>query len=152
MIEMVNNIVKCFEILCDFKISDDTKERFTFAELRQMTIRAAQNLEARGYGSKQTVGIIARDVPHLIPIVYASLCLGHPMNIMNMTFKVDMIRMLKLSEPRLIFCEIEKMDLLVECLNELNMKPKIFTFNGTKNDSEPVECLFAKTGNEDDYV
>lgn len=117
-----------------------------------MTIRAAQNLQARGYGSKQVVGIVARDVPHLIPIVFASLCLGHPMNIMNMTFKADMIRMLQISEPSLIFCEIERMDLLVECLNELKMKAKIFTFNGTKGDSEPVESLFAKTGNEDAYV
>lgn len=117
-----------------------------------MTIRAAQNLEARGYGAKQVVGIVARDVPHLIPIVFASLCLGHPMNIMNMTFKADMLRMLSISEPRLIFCEIEKMDLLVECLNELKMTPQIFTFNGTKGGSEPVECLFAPTGNEEDYV
>lgn len=117
-----------------------------------MTIRAAQNLQARGCGSKQVVGIVARDVPHLIPIVFAQLCLGNPMNVMNMTFKADMMRMLQISEPSLMFCEVAKMDLLVECLNELNMKPKIFTFNGTKGDSESVECLFAPTGNEDDYV
>lgn len=86
-----------------------------------------------------------------MPIVFASLCLGHPMNIMNMTFKPDMIRMLQISEPRLIFCEVDKMDLLVECLNELKMKPKVFTLNGTKG-AESVECLFAKTGNEYDFV
>lgn len=117
-----------------------------------MTIRAAQNLQARGYGSKQVVGIVARDVPHLIPIVFGQLCLGNPMNIMNMTFKADMIRMLQISEPQLMFCEMDRLDLLLECLDELNMNPKIFTFNGKKGDLEPVECLFTPTGNEEDYV
>lgn len=74
------------------------------------------------------------------------------MNIMNMTFKDDMKRMLQISEPQLMFCEMERLDLLVDCLNELNMEPKIFTFNGTKGDLEPVECLFTPTGNEDDFV
>lgn len=143
----------CFDLCPHFKINDDTGHRFSFDDLRTMTIRAAQNLQTRGYGSKEAIGIIARDVPHLIPIVFASLCLGCPANIMNMTQKLDMIRMLKISEPRLIFCEIEKLDLLIECLNELEMEPKIFTFNGSKADSEPVENLFKDTGiDEEDFV
>lgn len=64
-----------------------------------------------------------------------------------------MVRMLKIAEPRLIFCEMDKIDLLLECLKELQMEVKIFTFNGTKGDLESVENLFKETGiDEEDFL
>lgn len=117
-----------------------------------MTIRAAQNLQNRGYSSKDVTALITGDVAHLAPIVFASLCLGHPMSAMSSSWKPDLLRMIEMTKPRLIFCQADKYDLVVECLTDLELKAKIFTFNGSKGDSEPVENLFAETKCEDDFV
>lgn len=137
-----------------FQISDDTGEQFTFDEVRMMSIRAAQNLQRRGYTTKQVVGIMARNVPHLAPIVCTCVFLGCPINPMGMEKfdKSNTQRIFRLTEPCLIFCEVDAYDFIVECLTELEMDVKIFTFNGSKGGSEPVENLFKATGIEEDFV
>lgn len=118
-----------------------------------MTIRAAQNLQKRNdFKPKQVIGIMARNVLHLTPIALAAICLGCPINSVPTTSKRNMIRILQLTEPCLVFCETEVYDLVVECLKELKIDAKIFTFNGTCDDSEPVENLFCETGIEEDFM
>lgn len=134
------------------QISDDTGDRLTFDEIRIKTIRAAQNLQRRGYEPKQVVGIISGNVAQLAPIVFASVCLGWPVNSMPTMWKKYIITMLQKTEPKLIFCEVKVYDLVVECLDEVGYKAKVFTFNGKKGDSEPVENLFIETGIEEDFM
>lgn len=116
------------------------------------TIRAAQNLQKRGYKSKQVFGFMTGNFPDVSPIAFASLCMGCPINAQSSTWKPDMLRMLGITEPDLIFCEVEVYDVMVECLTELGNKAKIFTFNGTKGDSEPVQNLFEETGIEEEFM
>lgn len=117
-----------------------------------MTIRAAQNLQMRGYNSKQVISIISGNVPDLAPVVFASLCLGGPVNTIPTTPKREIQRILGMTEPKLIFCEIEVFDMVKKCLQELQMDAKIFTLNGAADDAESVEVLFVETGIEDDFV
>lgn len=117
-----------------------------------MTIRAAQNLQKRGYNSKDVTALITGDVAHLAPIVFAGLCLGHPMSAMASSWKPDLLRMLEITKPRIIFCEVEKYDLVVECMADLGIQAKVFTFGGAKGDAEPVENLFVETNCEDEFV
>lgn len=116
-----------------------------------MSIRAAQNLQKRGYNLKDVTAIVAGDVAHLAPIVFASIFLGHPICVTNSSWKPDNIRMFEMTKPNLIFCEVEDYDMVVECLNDLGLKAKIFSFYKTIGDAEHVENLFAKTGNEDEF-
>lgn len=140
-------------IQIQFQINDDTGEQFTFDEIRMKTIRAAQNLRKRGYDSKHVVAIIAGNVANLAPAVYASLCLGWPIVAMYTAMeKQSILRMFELSEPKIIFCEVKVYDLVVECLGEVGKKAKIFTFSGTKGESEAVESLFEETGTEEHFV
>lgn len=117
-----------------------------------MTIRAAQNLQKRGYNSKQIIGINSLNEPYLAPIIFAALCLGCPVNPLYSKWKPDIIEMFTLTEPAIIFCEIEKYDVTVECLTEIGSKAKIFTLNGVKGGSEAVESLFAETGMENEFL
>lgn len=118
-----------------------------------MTVRAAQNLQKRGYKPKQVVGIVAENTENLTPIVFASFCLACPMNALKTTVqKIDVIRMFTITKPNVLFCDVKVYDLVKECLSELQNNAKIFTFNGTKGDSEAVECLFEETGIEDDFL
>lgn len=136
------------------KINADTGERFTFSEMRMKTIRVAQNLLRRGFNSKYLIATVAGNVPHLAPIIYASLCLGWPVATMYTAMeKQSIVRMFELTEPRIIFCEANVYDLIVECLTEVGISnAKIFTFDGIKGDSEAVDSLFDETGHESDFV
>lgn len=124
----------------------------TFDELRLMTVRAAQNLQKRGYNLKQIIGINSLNEPYLAPIIFAALCLGIPVNPLYSKWKPDIIEMFTSTDPAIIFCEIEKYDITVECLTEMKLEAKIFTLNGLKGDSEAVENLFVETGMEDEFL
>lgn len=125
----------------------------TFEDIRLKTIRAAQNLQARGYKSNQVFGILAGNVTNLPPIVFASLCLGCPINAMHTGVdRPNIVRMFEMTEPSLVFCDVKVYDLVVECLMKLGNVAKVFTFNGTKGDSESVDCLFNETGIEEEFV
>lgn len=134
------------------QINDDSGEQYTFEQLRQMTIRSAQNLQKRGYNTKQVISLNCGNVANSTPIVFASLCLGCPVNTMSTDHKPHILSTLKLIEPKLIFCEVDKYDVTVECMKELGMQAKIFVLNGTKGDVESVENLFSETGTEEDFV
>lgn len=126
--------------------------QLTFDEIRIKTIRAAQNLQNRGYKSKQVYGLLARNSHHLAPIVFASICIGCPVNTLDPCFgKTEITHMLNVVKPALMFCDADLYDLLKECLIELGNDAKIFTF-GDKDGAEPVENLFSETHCEDGYM
>lgn len=113
----------------------------------------AENLKKRGCQPKQVIGIMAEHTDHLSSVILASLCLGCPSNVLGISVeKSDIINMFGITEPSIIFCEVEKYDLMKECLKELNNDAPIFTFNGTKCDSEAVENLFEVTGTEHNFM
>lgn len=124
----------------------------SFTEIRTKTVRAAQNLQARGYKPKQLFGLIARNSHNVAPIVFASISIGCPLNALDCSFgKTEIIHMLKTTKPSLMFCDLDVYDLLKDCLIELGNNAKVFTFGGSKADSEPVENLFAETQKESQF-
>lgn len=125
----------------------------TCNEVRLKAIRAAQNLQQRGYQSKQVIGIMAKNSHHLAPIVFASMAMGCPINAIGLLLmKSDLIHNLKMPEPVVIFCDVDVYDNLAECLKEIGSNPKIFTFGGVRGSSEEVENLFIETGIEDHFL
>lgn len=91
-------------------------------------------------------------VPHLPPIVFASLCLGGPVNTIPTTPKREILRILEMTKPELVFCEVGVFDMVRKCLMELKLDAKIFTLNGTMDGAESVEELFIETGIEEEFV
>lgn len=117
-----------------------------------MTIRAAQNLQKRGYNSKQVISIISTNIPqYLAPCLFASLCLGCAVHTMPTTPKREILRVLGMSEPKIVFCEISVFNLVQKCLTELQMNAKIFILNGTTDNAESIEELFIETGIEEEF-
>lgn len=135
------------------QISDDSRVKLTYDDIRLRTIRVAQNLQAHGYKTKQVFGVMARNSQHLAPIVFASLSLGCAVSTLDPSFaKMELLHLLKTTQPKLMFCELESSDLVRECLNELNNSAKIFTFGGSKDGTESAESLFLETNKENDFV
>lgn len=117
-----------------------------------MTIRIAQNLQKRGFAApKRVFGIISGNVAHVVPVAFAAICLGCPLSSMHSIWKFDTIRVLRMTEPALIFCEAKLYNLVCECLAAVGSRAKIFTFNGYCDGSEPVENLLKTTGDEDNF-
>lgn len=125
----------------------------TFEEIRIKTIRAAQNLQKRGYKSKEVFGVLARNSHHLAPIVFASMSIGCSVNTLDASFgKTELVHMLNVTKPTLMFCDVDVYDLLKECLTDLGNDAKIFVFGGGKDEAESVENLFLETHNEDHFL
>lgn len=117
------------------------------------TIQAAQNLQNLGIKPKQVVGVMSDNVPNLSSIVFASYSMGCPINVLPASIeKADILRMLGISDPRVMICDVKVYDLMRECLTELKNEAYIFTFNGTKGNSEAVESLFKETGTEESFM
>lgn len=134
-------------------MSDDSGIQLTFEELRKLTIRAAQNLQKRGYQPKQVIGFVCENSAFLSPIVFASFSLGCPINVLSTLVEKDSaLKMFQKTEPSVMFCDVEVYDVVKECMEKLGNKAKIFTFYGTKGDSEPVESLFEETGTEESFM
>lgn len=125
----------------------------SFDDIRTKTIRAAQNLQNRGYAQKQVFGFIGGNSHHVAPIVFASFAIGCPVTALDPSFgKTELVHMLNISNPVLLFCDLACYDLLQECLKELKNDAKIFTFGGSKGNSEQVENLFAETHEENRFM
>lgn len=125
----------------------------TYDEIRIKTIRAAQNLQARGYNQKHVFGMIAANSHHVAPIFFASISNGCKINPLDPSFgKTEIIHMLGITKPVVMFCDIACYDLLNECLIELKNKAKVFTFGGQIGQSEPVENLFEETHKEHEFM
>lgn len=96
---------------------------------------------------------MANNSHDLAPIVFASFCLGCSVNAMSPSFgKYEIIHMLKITKPHLMFCDIEVYPLVFECLKEVRNNAKIFTFGGQIGESENVENLFIATGTEQSFM
>lgn len=125
----------------------------SFDEIKMKSIRAAQNLQSLGFKPKQVFGIIAKNSHHVSPVIIASIAIGCPVNALDPSFgRTELIHMLKLTRPVLMFCDVACYDLLNKCLVELQIEARIFTFGGSMGDSEPVENLFRETQKEHQFM
>lgn len=135
------------------QISDNNDIQMTFDEIRTKTIRAAQNLQARGYKPKQTFVLLSRNDHHVAPIVFASLAIGCPLNCLDASFtKTELIHMLKTTVPTVVFCQFTCYELLVECLAEVSNSAKVFVFGDNHGQCESVENLFLETHREREFI
>lgn len=125
----------------------------TFNELRSKTICAAQNLREKGFKYKDVFSFMAGNSENLCPIVFASLCMGCPINPLHHTLsKEEISKILKKTKTKAIFCDVESYDLIDEALKESTTNVQIFTFDGQISNTEPVDSLFIQCDNEHDFM
>lgn len=137
-----------------WQINDNSGERFTFDEIRLQSIRVAQNLQQRGYGlSRQTFGIIAGNESLLAAVVLGSVFLACPINTMYPTVdKEFMMYTFRITQPSVIFCDVNAYDLVKKSFEGIGKSVKIFTFNGVRGDAAAVESLLLETHNEEEFM
>ncbi|XP_031635434.1 uncharacterized protein LOC116348546 [Contarinia nasturtii] len=135
------------------QINHDTGVKMTYDELRLKTIRAAQNLQKKGFQYKDVFAFLAVNSDDLCPIVFASFCMGCTINPLHSSLsKEEIAQKLKKTNTKSIFCDVDSYNLFCEALNESQLNVPIFTFDGQISTSEPVESLLIQTGNEHEFV
>lgn len=73
------------------QISADTGVKLTARDLRIRSIRAAENLRARGLKSGDIVAICAKNSENVAPVFYATLLLLTPVNTLDPDFQIGKI-------------------------------------------------------------
>lgn len=125
----------------------------TFHEMWLNTIRAAQNLQRRGFHSGQVFGFMSGNSDHLASLIFASFCLACPISPMHPALtKEEIIRILVKTKPSVIFCDASAVDHLNEALNEIKLNVKVFIFGDISDGSESVGSLFVETDDENQFV
>lgn len=111
--------------------------------------RVAQNLQKRGYKSRELFCFVAANTDHLAPIYLAAIGLaGTTVPLHSMLTKDEMIPILTKIQPSVIFCDDSSYDQLQETLVETQLKPEIFIIGKPIDGVESAENLFVKTGDE----
>lgn len=125
----------------------------TFHEMWLDTVRVAQNLQKRGFKSRQVFGFMAENTDHLAAIVLASFCLACPIAPLNSSLsKPEIVRILTKTKPSVIFCDADVYELLNEVMKEISHNVKVFTIGGKIDGVEPIEHLLVDTGDEKNFV
>lgn len=123
--------------------------------MRTKTIRVAQNLQARGYQQNQVIGLLAGNHTDIAPIAFASIAIGCaicPLSFDPTFEKAELIEMLSITKPALVFCDAKWCKILNECLIESGNKAKIFVFGDNQDRFDHVEDLFEKTHKENQFT
>lgn len=97
--------------------------------------------------------MIAKNNHELAPIVIALLSTGYPFNTLDPAFtETEMMHMLNLTKPKLVFTELESYEAVKLSLRKLKNDAKIYTFCGQVGDSIDVKNLFIETGKESEFM
>lgn len=125
----------------------------TNEQIRMMTIRAAQNITKLGLAKGDVIGIVASNHHQLAPIVFAAMAIGCPINPLDPSFVCGEIsHMFGITQPKLVFCNRDKIDVVRESLDSLNITAPIFTFDGPTLNSRAVDDLLVATHEEHQFV
>lgn len=125
------------------QISDDSGVSVIYQDIYIKTVRAAKNLQNRGYGPRQVFGFMTKNLDDVAPLVFASFCLNCPINpIHPSSGRKEIMDVFEVTRPVVIFCETEYSYVLKDVLNELRITAKIFTLNAQTDDLESIANLF----------
>lgn len=125
----------------------------TYQDLWLWTIRAAQNLQKKGFKSRQRLCFMVDNDDHLLPIFFASICLACPIVPLNPLLSKDEIaRVLMKIRPAAIFCESSLYNEMDEAVSETQINVELFIFGDRIQDFESVENLLMETNDEASFV
>lgn len=104
------------------QISADDGARLSNGELRTLAIRVALNLQRHepGVGHGSVVAVAVRNHPLVAPLVIGCMALAAPVNALDPEFTgAEVAHMLRLTRPRLVFCDACGVGRVREALAEI---------------------------------
>lgn len=118
-----------------------------------MATRAAQNLQKRGFKSREMFCFMATNTDYVLPIYLASLGMSCPaIPLHSMLDTKEVVPILMRTKPSVVFCDANNYAQMNEALKESKLDAKVFIFGGHVEGEESVQNLFVETGCERDFV
>ncbi|XP_049536845.1 uncharacterized protein LOC125951821 [Anopheles darlingi] len=136
------------------QIDVDTGARMTCAEFRLRMIRAVQNLASVGLSKGDIVALANGNSENVGPLFCALLTLGATVNPLAPGFnKQDMAHMLRLAQPKMIFCEDSNYEIVKAASAEAiqGNSPPLFVVESERKDVRHAEELLKETGREESF-
>ncbi len=135
------------------QINADTDKRTTCHEMRLRIIRIARHLMKLGYRKGDIVGAMAVNSEYLGALIIACFVLGLPISFIAPNFtKNDVIKLLEITKPKLIFCDAGLVGMMKEAIGDLKLSAPIFTLLEKVEDHEFVDNFLTDAGHEEDFV
>ncbi|XP_023938243.2 luciferin 4-monooxygenase [Bicyclus anynana] len=134
------------------QVDGATGETENFASALKRSVQCANAFRKLGYHHEDVVLLMGPNHIHLTIPMYAAFYLGMSVAGIDMTLGVNELRdTFKFNAPKVIFCQSERANDVVEALQGLNIKPQIVTFdqgNGFLSFSELLEKYGSETSVE----
>uniref|UniRef100_A0A1L8DYC8 Putative acyl-coa synthetase n=1 Tax=Nyssomyia neivai TaxID=330878 RepID=A0A1L8DYC8_9DIPT len=136
------------------QISDNSGVKKTNREIRDSMLKIAVNLTKIGCTKGDVVGFLSTNTDELAGAVLATFLLAAPVNPLDPSAgKADIIHMFGLTRPKFIFCEDNKLPILVEALESLNHKAQIVVLGERIKAYHHIDDFLVDPGNlnENDF-
>lgn len=120
--------------------------QITHGEVCNKAIRVAQNIQKLNYEKDDIFAIVAKNSPDADSLFVGLLCAGHTFTVLHPSHgEINLIQMLEIIKPKVVFTEPESLALVKKCLTKLRNGEQI-------SNSVGVADLFAETGIEGDFT
>lgn len=137
------------------QISDNNGVALTCKELRDRSVRLAENLVKKGYKFGDMIATISRNNHDVSAVIFGCNIIGAPINCLDPSFTVEeLANLLNITRPKLVFCETFNLANVKTALEKVGVRAEIILVGDTLEGHEHVNSLFTKIDGliEDHYT
>ncbi|TDG38668.1 hypothetical protein AWZ03_014911, partial [Drosophila navojoa] len=129
------------------QISDTDGVTVTCEQALTWAIRIAQFFKKRGLDHTSVIGIAAANTTYVMPLGVACLFNATPFHAISPLFDEETIKfMFAISKPKLIFCDKEQYDKIVEATK--GWSPEVYTISEPMEGKPSIQSLLEPTTTE----
>uniref|UniRef100_A0A336L5T1 CSON004687 protein n=1 Tax=Culicoides sonorensis TaxID=179676 RepID=A0A336L5T1_CULSO len=134
------------------QINADSGTTLTCGELRSKSIRVANALKQMGFKTGDIMMIAARNHPDICPALFGCFIIGAPVNVVDVNFsKDDVAHMIQLLKPKMIFCDFDVIEKIIEALDIAEHKSHFVTFNDYSDKALYIDQLYRVNCDENNF-
>lgn len=110
------------------QVCHDTGMELTCRQMYEKTVNIAKYLQRMDCKPNDIIGFLALNSDHLAPTAFACLTLGLPINCLSpLISESEIILFYSATKPKLIICDADNIEKVVNALRELPFVSQIFT-------------------------
>ncbi|XP_058452878.1 uncharacterized protein LOC131431280 [Malaya genurostris] len=137
------------------QINADTGREITCAEMRQLIVRVALNLPKQVDNLRvgELVSLVCCNSDNVVPVFVGCLTIGLAVNPLAPVFnKEDLAHMMKQSQSRIVFCDIENRAVVQEAIKLAGIPgAKLFVMGKANGSARSVDDLLAPVDGENSF-
>ncbi|KAL5278267.1 hypothetical protein ACFFRR_003109 [Megaselia abdita] len=123
--------------------------RWTCEEVLSKSVKVAYNLQRLDLKQTDILGVIATNTSNLMPLCYGMFFIGVPFHAIDCDHsKESAVRRWAITRPKIIFCDGNKLDFVMEIIGELNLSCEVYTLNEHRSGVKQFDELLQELPND----